>query len=214
MSQWPSATAHTLLDCPGQYEQDSSHAATASPSFHNEQTPETNGSPDSQPPSAETSQSSTVAPEIQCSCVTCLQIGSVRHPMAKNPLVSMSLKEFFYSDRLLCRVPDCSIFEFGDVNIIAHEKSHFLNDGEFRCKEDRCSFVTKRWADFKRHSGSKHCTNPKKRFPCPLPWCKYSGNNGFARKDKLNSHYKAVHGKKTTPGKPYKVIKPKLNDTT
>lgn len=36
------------------------------------------------------------------------------------------------------------------------------------------------------------CSNPKK-FPCPALDCKYNGDNGFARKDKLTSHWKKVH---------------------
>lgn len=73
-----------------------------------------------------------------------------------------------------------------------HEKNHYRHAGKYICSEGHCSTLTKSWSDLLRHYGSRHCTRAK-RFPCPVPYCKYSGDNGFARKDKLKSHQKNVH---------------------
>lgn len=91
-----------------------------------------------------------------------------------------------------------------------HEKSHYGQPGKYTCLEPNCKAVTKNWGDLKRHSKTSHCTSPnKEQFPCPVPWYKRSGNNGFPRKDKLKSHYQNVHeGKPGGPVKAGRVIKP------
>lgn len=70
-----------------------------------------------------------------------------------------------------------------------------VKNGENRyfCHELQCSFTSKRWSDLIRHYSAKHCTRSKK-FSCPVLWCKYHGdNNGFSRKDKMQSHMSNVH---------------------
>lgn len=94
-----------------------------------------------------------------------------------------------------CRFPGCNTALASWHNAI-HEKTHYRThqhgSPHYGCIEQHCSFTTKRWPDLIRHYTVRHCTSPKK-FPCPVPWCKFSGENGFARKDKLKSHHKNVH---------------------
>lgn len=91
-----------------------------------------------------------------------------------------------------------------------HEKDHFGQPGHFVCPVDHCGFVTKRWSDLRRHSSTIHCTKAKK-FPCSVPWCKYTGENGFTRRDKLTSHFNNVHkGVKAAPRGATLAVKPAL----
>lgn len=120
-----------------------------------------------------------------------------------------------------CRLSDCSFsiavgrYEgtyrseyVGEKAAQKHEKDHFRHEGQLRCIEDRCDYGAKRWPDLKRHYTSKHCLNPKTKFPCPEIGCKYGGDNGFTRKDKLKSHRDKVHGKRADTGKRSRVSKP------
>ncbi len=72
------------------------------------------------------------------------------------------------------------------------ERNRFLHEGKYKCNASYCTRSFKRWEDLTRHVSSVHCKNPP-RFPCPILWCKHSGENGFTRKDKMKSHYKEVH---------------------
>lgn len=98
-----------------------------------------------------------------------------------------------------------------------HEWSHHVEKqpgGRLACKQDHCKYTTKRILDLKRHCKSKHCANPE-RLPCPVLWCKYSNdNNGFTRKDKLNSHLKNVHANNAPRGQTLKNLQPKIEDAT
>ncbi|CAF9928485.1 hypothetical protein IMSHALPRED_007663 [Imshaugia aleurites] len=120
-----------------------------------------------------------------------------------------------------CRVTGCQ----WTINTLVHQqnsleclfwhekrKSHHGKPGDYRCRETGCKFVTKRWSDFKRHTSSKHCIKPQK-LDCPVLSCKYH-QIGFARKDKLKSHYQTVHEGKLLPGKPNQAIKSKVKDST
>lgn len=132
----------------------------------------------------------------ECSCIACLSVGALKD---------------WPDHGMSCRFPDCSYFTKGHSDHILHERGHFQQAGfaTFRCVEQVCLFTSKRWPDLVRHYTVKHCTSPTKfRYPCPVIWCKYSGNNGFARKDKLKSHYKNVHEGKPGPVKAGRVIKP------
>ena len=142
----------------------------------------------------------------ECSCITCLDLGSCR----ATPIVP-------YPTHCPCRLPDCNFSKTGEAFSSAyyvqkeartHEKNHFRHDGQFRCIEVRCVYGTKRWSDLRRHYTGKHCLNPKQKFPCPEIGCKYSGNNGFKREDKLKSHRRTVHEKVAKPEKRYRVNKP------
>lgn len=90
------------------------------------------------------------------------------------------------------------------------ERDHYGKPGDYKCPEANCKFITKRFGDLKRHCSSKHCIKPKK-LNCPVLSCKYH-QDGFTRKDKLNSHYQKVHEGKSQPGKPNQAIKPKVGD--
>ncbi len=136
------------------------------------------------------------SPPMGCSCISCLGIGAY-----------MS----FDSEGYKCRFPSCShTFEWNfNKKCNSHERSHYGQPGKYTCLAQDCHAVTKNFGDLRRHDKAKHCTNPnKEQFPCPVLWCKYSGNNGFARKDKLKSHYRNIHEGKPGPAKAGRVIKP------
>lgn len=123
--------------------------------------------------------------------------------------------------KVSCRIPDCSwTFRTYDlpqirwqlVEVHQHEKDHFIEQtpgrDAFTCKHEHCIYTTKRSSDIKRHYAAKHCKNAKK-FPCTVVGCKFSGDNGFSRKDKMRDHLKAGHRSMFTPGKPVQTIKSK-----
>ena len=134
-----------------------------------------------------------------CTCISCLEI-SIRNGQA-----------LWCDGRFRCRFPGCpySEYDYPAAPFYEHEKSHYGQTGKYICLEQTCQVATKYFGDLKRHDKGKHCSNPtKEQFPCPVLWCKYSGNNGFARKDKLTSHYKNIHEGKPGPVKAGRVIKP------
>ena len=141
----------------------------------------------------------------ECSCITCLDLG-----------LSREHSRVPYPANYPCRLSDCNFSWTGQEYWSAysaqkgarnHEKAHFRHEGQFRCIEDRCVYSAKRWSDLKRHYTSKHCLNPKIKFPCTEIDCKYGGNNGFTRKDKLKSHREKVHEKVAKPEKRFRVSK-------
>ena len=140
-----------------------------------------------------------------CTCISCLGIG--KHLG----------QAWRFDGRFGCRFPGCPCMYYWQVGPFhehekshhEHEKSHYGQTGKYICLEQTCQVATKNFGDLKRHDKAKHCSNPtKEQFPCPVLWCKYSGNNGFARKDKLKSHYKNIHEGKPGPVKAGRVIKP------
>lgn len=151
-----------------------------------------------------------------CQCISCLGIWKSQEPSYRNNVPGRSFDEAYYS----CRVRGCLHIQRNyrphreeyRANALAHlrshEKAHFGTEGNFRCLSDHCTFVTKRWSDLKRHSTVMHCKNAK-RFACPVPYCKFAGdNNGFLRKDKLTSHFNRVHkGVKAAPRGSLRAIK-------
>ena len=141
----------------------------------------------------------------ECSCITCLDLGSSR-VWGTGP----------YPAHYPCRLSDCNFSKTGkdlwsaseaQYEAWKHEKNHFRRQDQFRCIEDRCVYGAKRWSDLKRHYTSKHCLNPKIKFPCTYIDCKYGGNNGFTRKDKLKSHREKVHEKVAKPEMRFRVSK-------
>ena len=139
-----------------------------------------------------------------CDCIVCAGVG----------------KKLSWSPGSLerpCRVPSCNVPGHGHIyywKLLAAEASHFRIPGEykFKCAENDCHVKVSSLADLKRHYTSKHCTKPEK-FPCRFVWCKYSGDNGFKRKDKLNSHYRNAHEGKMGPGKASRVTKRKSSES-
>lgn len=148
----------------------------------------------------------------RCTCFVCLKLFKTSKPKEAFPSAS---KDGQVVD---CRVPGCdwkskarNSFTNDYRSRIDHEKRHFMEPGpnsSLACTQDHCNFITKREPDLRRHYRSMHCLNPE-IFSCPVLWCKYSGVNGFARKDKLTSHYRNVHGG-TTARQALQYIQPAL----
>jgi len=121
-----------------------------------------------------------------CTCPACIQ---------DKPLVFVS--EY----GVVCRLAACSktvhyYDPYGDRMglslILIHEKSHYEHHGGYKCAEGDCGHLAKEFRDLKRHYRAKHCTKTP-GYPCDVLGCKYGGENGFHRKDKLASHYKNMH---------------------
>jgi len=138
---------------------------------------------------SESMQPSTTSSKCHCECLSCLDLGGHLVPSCN-----------FYRDTTACRVPGC-VKTFASHALcgrlpscihLCHERDHFLQDRKYMCNSSSCKRSFTRWEDLVRHTSNKHCLNPK-RFPCPEIGCKYSGGNGFVRKDKLKSHYKNAH---------------------
>lgn len=113
-----------------------------------------------------------------CSCPICLCVGIKKNyvcPEWETP----------------CRVLGCNEAYWYWV-VTKHEKSHFIKAGKYACLEEDCHTTVAKWGDLKRHYKSRHCTRTTK-YPCLVIGCKYGGDNGFPRKDKLKSHFKNVH---------------------
>ncbi len=132
---------------------------------------------------SESMQPSTTSSKGQCECLSCLHSGE--HSVHSWHLLR---------DTATCRVPGCvKTFARSDFSMRrGHERDHFLHDEHYMCNSSGCKRSFTRWEDLVRHTLNKHCLNPK-RFPCLDIGCKYSGENGFVRKDKLKSHYKNAH---------------------
>lgn len=134
-----------------------------------------------------------------CTCISCCKIGL--------PCGVIGI----HGEGYRCRFPSCqpSVHYDPVLKLCEHEKCHYGQPGKYTCLEQDCHAVLKNFGDLRRHDKAKHCTDPnKEQYPCPVLWCKYSGNNGFARRDKLKSHYKNIHEGKSAPAKAGRVIKP------
>ena len=119
------------------------------------------------------------------------------------------LKSLHHGSRwVLCPKPNCS-YRSWYWYIHMHYGTHFLNSSLCKCDALGCNIACKRWGDLIRHSAI-HCTLPKK-FPCKELGCKYSGDNGFTRLDKLRSHQK-VHQGRAIPQQRPRAIKPRAQD--
>ena len=134
------------------------------------------------------------ASKNDCACITCLKI---------LPHRGQSLNS---GETFKCHFPSCP--KTSRTDLWYHETSHYGKYGKFTCLEQKCQVSTRLFSDLRRHYKT-HCTSPDKEiFSCPVSWCKYSGNNGFVRKDKLKSHYRNIHEGKPGPLKAGRVIKP------
>ena len=137
--------------------------------------------------------------QMDCTCISCLAKCTANFWIRDNE----------YNLVCRCHFPGCQTYTKEGDSYAEHERSHYGLPGKYTCLEQTCQVATKNFGDLKRHDKAKHCTNPnKEQFPCPVLWCKYSGNNGFARKDKLKSHYRNIHEGKPGPVKAGRVIKP------
>ena len=98
-------------------------------------------------------------------------------------------------------------------NWSTHYQQHFKTEnGKYPCTILDCKKVASRWADLKRHAKSQHCVHAE-RFPCDVWSCKYGGDNGFLRRDKLLSHKRNVHDGKAAPNQPMRKLMPKPAQT-
>lgn len=147
-----------------------------------------------------------------CTCAACLDRSSKLHRAC------IEWQDEHPESRLWtfgCRVTGCQwTTKYAYlVYVCCHEseRDHYGKPGDYRCREANCKFITKRFGDLKRHCSSKHCIKPR-NLKCPVLGCSYH-KDGFARKDKLDSHYQKVHGGKSQPGKPNQAIKPKVGDS-
>ena len=135
-----------------------------------------------------------------CNCIVCAGVGKKTDSL-----------------ELPCRVPGCNVPSHNQIlffELSRKEASHFRVPGEykFKCAENNCTVTVSSMADLRRHYTSKHCTKCEK-FPCRFVWCKYSGDNGFKRKDKLTSHYRNSHEGKMGRAKATRVTKPKASES-
>ena len=102
-----------------------------------------------------------------------------------------------------------------DLDLYREQRKYFNHDERlYKCREQDCNYTAKRWTELNRHNNAKHCTNAP-RFPCPIPYCKFSGNNGFLRKDKLLSHRRTVHKGLSMPTSTqgHRAIRPAISRT-
>lgn len=79
----------------------------------------------------------------------------------------------------------------------AHLKTHFKRDKKYLCTAPLCGKIFERWGELTRHYKT-HCLRAEK-YACDVFGCKYSGDNGFIRHDKLLSHKRNVHDGKAPP---------------
>lgn len=108
-----------------------------------------------------------------------------------------------------CSAPDCDRpHGFRRQAETTHLFSPQLCSGQvqYRCAVQGCHYFSIRRFELKRHHAAKHCTQPE-RFPCPEPYCRYGGDNGFIRPDKLKEHQKKIHEGKFKPAKALRTIK-------
>lgn len=148
-------------------------------------------------------------PIYKCTCLICLSLGTRRDILFE--------PTGFVRNSLACRYPGCQrlikpeFLQDLPSKSAEHEQTHFGNLGKYHCLEEGCQTTTKNFADLRRHYNGRHCINAIK-YPCPIVGCKYGGDNGFTRKNKLKSHQRNVHQGKGVPGKAFRPIKPKANE--
>lgn len=142
----------------------------------------------------------------RCTCPSCLQ---ERRPTITRDN-SYGSAGFFLAR---CRIPPCTMAKSTYIwgltphasvlspedfslyrlkDLYEHERIHFEHQGKYKCAEEDCGHLTKQFRDLKRHYRAKHCTKIPE-FPCDALGCKFGGENGFHRRDKLASHYKNIH---------------------
>lgn len=114
-----------------------------------------------------------------CACIPCF-VKSKREFINYTCVIGCDYRNFYWGN-----------------NSKAHLKTHFKEDKKFHCRAPLCGQIFGRWGELTRHYKT-HCLRPKK-FACDVFGCRYSGDNGFIRHDKLLSHKRNVHDGKAPP---------------
>lgn len=123
-----------------------------------------------------------------CECMLCIEKASIR--------VGFSVKCYFGCNE-----------NFQSLEWMRHYRTHFKQDKGYRCSAPDCGQVCQRWGELTRHARA-HCQRPTK-FPCDVFGCRYGGENGFTRKDKLLSHKRNVHEGRAPPSQLMRKLQPK-----
>lgn len=144
--------------------------------------------------------------QLGCDCVACF--------------LSSVASAYIYQSNPICKFSSCrkSYYEiigttsnYNDLKGQSAFRNHFLQhyhqSGQYICQIESCKSTFQRPNDMVRHYRSQHCTR-REKYPCNVIGCKYTGDNGFARKDKLRSHYKNVHEGQALPGRSLRTILP------
>lgn len=131
-----------------------------------------------------------------CACSSCLVKGLKAF---KGPLE-------LYLCIFGCSFRPMSMFWY-ELECRKHLQTHFIQDKKYHCRAPHCGQTFGRWGELTRHDKT-HCLRPKK-FACNVLGCKYSGDNGFIRHDKLLSHKRNMHDGKAPPSQLMRKLKAK-----
>ena len=172
------------------------------------------------------SSSPTCAVVPKCSCMSCACLGtqdSITCTQSKEiegraavftfcrfPCCIKRLEQLAWSYKALERSPEYFQKELRS-KLVSHERTHYGQPGAYPCLEAGCQATAKKFHDLRRHYRGRHCSNVVK-YPCKELGCKYSGDNGFVRKDKLKDHQRNVHGGRTYPAKSFQPLKAKTEE--
>ena len=97
-----------------------------------------------------------------------------------------------------CPIEGCYEHIYDTFPLVCHiVYKHSKQGDRLHCQEPRCTRTCKRGADLLRHM-RLHCLR-QTRYHCDVFGCKYGGENGFVRRDKLLSHKRNVHEGQATP---------------
>ena len=146
-----------------------------------------------------------------CDCINCtIELHFQEAAALKVPFGSTSHCFKYPCHLQICKFETISHQYWAKGEWKRHYCSHFKQDGKYTCDDGDCKRAFSRSVDFFRHSNDVHCKCAQK-FPCDVFGCKYGGDNGFRRKDKLTSHKRNVHDGKATvaSGRLPRSIKPK-----
>lgn len=151
-------------------------------------------------PAQESQASSSKNPSKKCACLVCLEVGVPDHS-EHGPEQ--------------CRFIGCNRIRISRFYDLRHERSHYLQSrgpkepqSPFYCPVENCRYRSNRWSDLRRHTTTKHCSDPVK-LACSVIGCKHSGEgNGFTRPDKLKAHYESMHRGQRVPGQVSRALRP------
>ena len=135
--------------------------------------------------------------EVACDCIACFHT------------------RFFQAIKtpgwFTCSIHGCEDYFCRNNQFASHYYNKHLHreEGKYPCTASNCKHAFKRGSDLFRHNKAVHCLRAEK-FPCNVIGCKYGGDNGFTRKDKLKSHVKNAHEGKLPVNQPPRAIQPKV----